>query len=47
MDEEEELEVHFGQPIINPDSPQVSPQPDPEDTIQGGGGLCCGLGVGE
>ena len=34
MDEEEELEVHFGQPI-NPDSPQVSSQPDPEDTIQG------------
>ena len=35
MDEEEELEVHFGQPVINPDSPQVSSQPDPEDTIQG------------
>ena len=35
MDEEEELEVHFGQPIIGPDSPQASPQPDPEDTIQG------------
>ena len=35
MDEEEELEVHFGQPIITPDSPQVSPQPDPEDSIQG------------
>ena len=35
MDEEEELEVHFGQPIITPNSPQVSSQPDPEDTIQG------------
>ena len=35
MDEEEELEVHFGQPIIGPDSPQASPQPDPEDSIQG------------
>ena len=35
MDEEEELEVHFCQPMINPDSPRVSPQPDPEDTIQG------------
>ena len=28
-------EVHFGQPMINPDSPRVSPQPDLEDTIQG------------
>ena len=35
MDEEEELEVHFGQPVITPDSPRVSPTPDPEDTVQG------------
>ena len=35
MDEEEELEVHFGKPIIGPNSPQASPLPDPEDSIQG------------
>ena len=33
MDEEEELEVHFDQPEITPDSPRATP--DPEDTIQG------------